>query len=229
MSITQLWSLIWSPLTGMADTQSQIMSATSLAIFVLLFTCYYTVRTSALHNMYIARLNIFSYAKLADLTRRKKEKKMYKEIAERYVKHANWWRKTAIRNCRSTILCFVSVISGLIAFALTIVKPLVDWWWYFWIVAVFILLYTFLRHNIIFFTQKAEESVIKNKKIFIFKLVLLEYDPKGSKCPELSEDRKYSKRFKLGVLECDPEDPEWFPKLFLDYPYLKKFCNKIEV
>jgi hypothetical protein len=96
---------------------SGMVSATSLVIFVLITTCIYSVRMTTLYNMYTARMNVYTYAKLAESERHKKKKK-YEEIAKRWLKHANWWRKTHLRNCRKVRVCFGFDIIGFVVFLL---------------------------------------------------------------------------------------------------------------
>ena len=65
---------------GSDNGTSGMLSATSLVIFVLITTCIYSVRMTTLYNMYTARMNVCTYAKLAESERYMKKKK-YLQVA----------------------------------------------------------------------------------------------------------------------------------------------------
>jgi hypothetical protein len=62
-------------------------------------------------------MNVFTYAKLAEPEGDGKAE-IYEKIAERWLKHANWWRKTHLRNCRLVRVYFILDIICFIVFML---------------------------------------------------------------------------------------------------------------
>jgi len=91
---------------------SPIIISSFLGILVFITGCFYTVRQSALNNMYFAFLNceIFWNFEARKSNRQGEEENDYTKNAVRLLKHANWWRELYEKNCSVVIYCFLSVI-----------------------------------------------------------------------------------------------------------------------
>ena len=90
-----------------------IFYAAFLTVLVVLFSCVYSVRTSAYNNMHNADDNFLTYLKLLDNCISLSHKKAYRLIAKIWLDASYEWRHLASKNCiiarnwLSSILCLV--------------------------------------------------------------------------------------------------------------------------
>jgi len=93
--------------------ETPIFYAAVLTVLVLLFSCVYSVRTSAYNNMYNADDNFLTYVKLIDTCIFSSHKKAYRKTAKIWLDASYSWRHLASKNCiiarnwLSSILCLV--------------------------------------------------------------------------------------------------------------------------
>jgi len=156
--------------------------------------------------MYLADVNVYTYTKLADNAKEKRDADTYQKIARRWLENSNWWLRTAKRNSFFTFCCFWSIALGVVAFGLALKFPKL-YWLVLLVIAWFVLISVFILQHYIIKNDEAEKSKLPW------------YSQKIDACLKLKHLR----------LLAPPERNKEVEELIKSHEYLEEVCDIAKV